>query len=134
MITKICTKCKRELPLSDFHADKRREHGVVSECRDCKKKYRQENKDKLMVSQKERNSRKKTEISPKRKAWNALYYSLKIGEIKKSDICGICGSAENIQGHHKDYNKPLEVDWVCQKCHAELDNIRRCGQYETICI
>lgn len=127
MITKICTKCKRELPLSEFHADKRRKHGAGSECRDCKKKYRQENTDKLMIAQKERNIRNKKEISPKRKAWNALYYALKTGEITKSDICEICGSTENIQGHHKDYNKPLEVTWVCQKCHVELDKTRRCG-------
>ena len=93
-------------------ADKRREHGVVSECRDCKKKYRQENKDKLMIAQKERNIRNKKEISPKRKAWNALYYALKTGEITRSDTCEIGGSTENIQGHHKDYNKPLEVTWV----------------------
>lgn len=100
MITKVCTKCKRELPLSEFHADKRREQGVGSECRDCKKKYRHENKDKLMVAQNERNIGNKKELSPKRKAWNALYYALQTGKIIKPDTCEICGSIENIQGHH----------------------------------
>ena len=125
MITKQCTKCGRDLPLTEFHADKRRKYGVGSECRECKRKYRQENKDNLIIAQKERRKRQFTELSPKRKAWNALYYALRTGKIEKSDTCEVCGSKENIQGHHNDYNIPFGVIWCCQKCHAELDNQRR---------
>jgi hypothetical protein len=125
MQTKICSKCKRELPLSEFHADKRKKHGVGSECRDCKKKYRQKNKGKLMLTQKERRIKKKAELSPQVKAWNAVYYALKTGKIIKSDKCEICGRVENIQGHHADYDKPFDIVWVCQWCHSELDKQRR---------
>jgi len=125
MQTKICSKCGRELQISEFHADKRREFGVGSECRDCKKKYRQENKGKLLIAQKERRKKQFKELSPKRKAWNALYYALRTGKISKPETCEICGSNENIQGHHADYNKPFDVIWCCQKCHVELDNQRR---------
>ncbi|MDD4804270.1 MAG: hypothetical protein PHN69_03775 [Candidatus Pacebacteria bacterium] len=68
---------------------------------------------------------KKEELSPKRKAYNKVYYALKAGKLIKPAQCEICKSTENIQAHHKDYSKPLEVDWVCQKCHVELDNQRR---------
>ena len=36
--------------------------------------------------------------------------------IKKP--CEICGEA-NVDGHHDDYEKPLEVRWLCRKHHAE---------------
>lgn len=31
--------------------------------------------------------------------------------------CSSCGSPEQLHGHHPDYNKPLEVIWLCAECH-----------------
>ena len=28
-----------------------------------------------------------------------------------------CGSLD-VQMHHRDYNKPLEVEWLCKSCHV----------------
>lgn len=125
MITKVCTKCGRELPLTEFHADKRRKHGVGSECRDCKRQYRQANRDRLMVAQVARNERKRAEIAPKRKAWNAVYYAVRTGKLERPDHCEECGREDgNIQAHHYDYSKPFDVVWVCQWCHDKLDRMR----------
>src|ERR1019366_10759144 len=37
------------------------------------------------------------------------------GNIEKK-TCEICGD-ENSQMHHDDYNKPLEIKWLCRKHH-----------------
>lgn len=128
MKTKVCSKCGRKLPISEFHADKRKKYGVGSECRECKAKYRKENKGKLLATQKERRKRKKQELKPKKKAWNKVYYALKTGKITKPNKCELCGDNErDIQAHHKDYSKPFDITWVCQKCHSKLDEQRRVG-------
>lgn len=52
------------------------------------------------------------------------YFHLKVprlyAEGKLTDkICSVCGSVLNVQAHHPDYSKPLEVIWLCTPCHAD---------------
>ena len=44
------------------------------------------------------------------------------GDIVRPSDCSRCGVEpvpRNIQGHHPDYNKPLDVEWICRSCHGE---------------
>ena len=57
-------------------------------------------------------------------AQNVLETAIKQGNIIRQTICETCGSSGQmkdgrslIQAHHYDYNKPLDVMWLCQKCH-----------------
>lgn len=36
--TKVCSKCKRELPISEFNKNKRTSDGLSSRCRECSRK------------------------------------------------------------------------------------------------
>lgn len=60
------------------------------------------------------------------KASNLLETAIQQGFVERRYICEKCGSTEQfkdgrtaIQAHHCDYNKPLDVMWLCQKCHHE---------------
>lgn len=58
------------------------------------------------------------ENNPKKvKAHNAATIALRKGELIKQD-CEDCFSDTNIDMHHEDYDKPLDVVWLCRKCHT----------------
>ncbi len=63
-------------------------------------------------------------IDPKDTARNKLRDAVRRGRIKKPTHCSICRrltEARLLHGHHEDYDKPLEVKWICVHCHNILD-------------
>lgn len=43
------------------------------------------------------------------------------GDLVRPGWCENCGRddfADSLIGHHEDYSKPLEVEWLCRACHA----------------
>lgn len=51
-----------------------------------------------------------------------VHAAVRSGKLIKPDACERCGivkeKSEQIQAHHPDYNEPLEVCWLCPKCHG----------------
>lgn len=63
METKVCYKCKKELPVSSFKKHRSRKDGLQSDCIQCQKEYRQwhykENKEKYIARAKLRKIRQR---------------------------------------------------------------------------
>lgn len=49
---------------------------------------------------------------------------VKRGRLEKGS-CEVCGGNRRIEMHHKDYEKPLSVMWLCRKHHLELHRLER---------
>lgn len=57
----------------------------------------------------------------KHKARSILRTAVHQMKIVKPKVCQSCMKEKNrIEGHHEDYNKPLEVIWLCVGCHKKL--------------
>jgi len=57
----------------------------------------------------------------KRRAQGKLSKELNKNTIIRPVVCSICGcDKKNIEGHHHDYNKPLDVVWCCIECHGDI--------------
>jgi hypothetical protein len=53
----------------------------------------------------------------KRNVRDALARAVKNGTVKRLP-CEQCGN-EKSEAHHTDYAEPLDVIWLCKKCHAK---------------
>jgi ribosomal protein S27AE len=40
------------------------------------------------------------------------------GDLVKPKRCEVCGRKSTLDAHHEDYNKPLNVQWLCRQCHS----------------
>lgn len=57
-------------------------------------------------------------------AHKAVAGALKGGRLKNPGICFDCNHQTTyLDAHHTDYTKPLDVVWLCIKCHRKRHNI-----------
>lgn len=56
----------------------------------------------------------------KARAHLLLNLAVRSGEVQKPTRCTECHDEVRINGHHEDYSRPLDVKWVCHRCHAAL--------------
>lgn len=64
--------------------------------------------------------RQKAENFLKVKARKTVANALKMNKLQRPQECFDCGDFCIPEAHHKDYSKPLEVVWLCKKCHESL--------------
>lgn len=128
-VIKTCFKCGETKPLSDFYKHPMMADGHVNKCKECNKRDVTDNRkgkiDYYRDYDRERGSRKtledtqkyRSENPKKYKAHSAVNYALRSGKLVKQP-CEICDRIDT-HAHHCDYNKPLEVMWLCPVHHVE---------------
>jgi hypothetical protein len=47
--------------------------------------------------------------------------ALREGELVRPTSCQDCGVVCKPEGHHDDYDKPVDVRWLCIPCHRLAD-------------
>jgi len=127
---KVCRTCERELNITSFHFTKKSKDGHEHHCKDCRRTksqaYYKKNAEKYHAYRRTDAYKKSTaraarahrEKHPERdSAWNAVTVAIRKGDLV-SRPCA-CGEEET-QAHHPDYSKPLEVMWVCRRCHHNI--------------
>ena len=52
------------------------------------------------------------------KAHAAVAKAVADGRLWRPSKCSKCRKKGKIHGHHRDYTKPLDVVWLCPRCHG----------------
>ena len=130
--SKECFKCKETKPLSDFYKHSQMGDGHLNKCKECTKSdatnHRLANLEKVRAYDKQRSSlpHRRDLAAKVNKLWhqedrrrkaahNAVTRAVKKG-VLIPEPCVKCGNQKSL-AHHEDYDKKLEVMWLCQPCH-----------------
>jgi len=119
---KLCSSCNERKPRSEFAKNRNHTEGLTYICRACDiaqtKAWRKENPDRVKRNRQASNQRH----PEKQRARWLLIAAVREGRVIKPTRCEDCGTefswAGSIHGHHTDYSKPLDVRWLCQRCHT----------------
>ncbi|MBW1812174.1 MAG: hypothetical protein JRJ39_00500 [Deltaproteobacteria bacterium] len=133
MIAKVCRRCGKTKTAKEFYRHKEMADGYLNFCKTCTRKRvaKHRNKNIDQIREYDRNRAKKPHrrqhITENTRVWraknpkgyraqNKLNNAIRDGKIQRQP-CRICGKVAH--GHHPDYDKPLDVDWLCAKHHKQ---------------
>lgn len=115
--TKYCPGCRERKPLETFSRNRIRGDGLAYQCMLCE---RDRKRNESSSAKQARKKRQRERHTAKVRARGALSTAVRRGTIVKPDRCEGCGERfekRQLQGHHEDYSKPLDVQWLCRGCH-----------------
>lgn len=61
----------------------------------------------------------------KKLARGKVFYAMRTGKLTRPDHCENCKMPCKPEADHEDYDKPLEVKWLCKTCHIEITMLRK---------
>lgn len=133
-LSKECFKCKTVKPLTEFYKHAGMADGHLNKCKECTKndvsKHRDQNLEKIRAYDRTRGKiseriKTSTEItrawraedSRRNRAHTTVARAIRSGKLVRQP-CSRCNDPKSV-AHHEDYDKPLEVMWLCQPCHKK---------------
>ncbi len=152
-MSKQCFKCRETKPISEFYAHPQMGDGHLGKCKTCAKRDVAERAGRLgnnpqWLAKERARCRKKQQryrelglaslpTPETRKRWelknghkikvqNMAARAQKKGLIQKPIYCQGCGAFSQLEKHHPDYSKPLEVIWLCYVCHGKTRHKDNC--------
>jgi ribosomal protein S27AE len=67
----------------------------------------------------EKQRRKRATAGPQyMRAHNAVARATAAGHLLRPSACSRCGKAGDVEAHHDDHSRTLDVLWLCPVCHA----------------
>lgn len=115
---KSCTKCGDSKPLrSQFYRNSKAKDGLRTTCKICDNETRALRKKNNPEQESRYQQLSYLRRDPiKLAARRAVTNAITTGKLTKLPCA--CGSTD-VEAHHPDYSKPLDVTWMCNKCHRK---------------
>lgn len=133
MQPKMCKSCELVKLAGEFYAQSSNSDGRMGVCKECHKArmiHRSRTNPKVQEYERERSKRPEVakRIQAQAHAWRrknpdkyraetAVGNAVRDGYLVRPKTCPRCDSDRAIHAHHHDYSKPLEVEWMCARCH-----------------
>lgn len=130
---KTCFKCGSTKPLSEFYCHSRMADGHLNKCKACTKRDVRENRaaniERVRLYDRQRASRPERRASAQavQAAWRAQHPNRRAAHIAVNNAlragrmqrlpCLVCGG--KAEAHHPDYDRPLDVVWLCPAHHKQ---------------
>jgi hypothetical protein len=137
---KTCRGCNQPKPLDEFYQHPQMGDGRLNFCKTCvceKVRSHRIRNESVRIYDRERSKTPERKRHLKRitREWNEknpdgykahylISNAVRDGRIIKKP-CASCGSMKRIHAHHHDYSKPLDVTWLCARCHAAVHAAER---------
>lgn len=137
---KLCKQCEIEKPMAAFSLSARSRDGHQRNCKSCAKQIsaqnRIKNKLKIALYDAERDKLPHRKLQLRQRATDAakahperrnanliVQQEVRAGRMERLP-CLVCGAAKT-EAHHPDYDRPLDVIWLCAPHHRQTHSMVR---------
>lgn len=156
---KRCSACGTQKPLMLFFRNRSSADGHGWQCKDCHgrgvRSSRRKHAPKVLAQKRKWNLAHSELVKAKARRYRAKHreevrayvarvkqerperYAAKLavrnavrrGDLSRPSRCENCGERRRLNAHHPDYSKPLEVKFLCHRCHGD-EHLRRAALEE----